>query len=75
MSVARKNKLPFLVILSFLMVSTSAFTYSNFELTDSNQGAESHYIFSLTPSLSYNNVELTITFPIEYSVSSFAGSL
>ena len=75
MSLARKNKLPIFIILSILLVYASAFTYSNFELTDSNQGADSHYIFSFTPSLSYDNVEVTITFPIEYLVSSFAGSL
>lgn len=45
-----------LSVLFLLFICASAFTYNNFELTDSNQGAKSHYIFSFTPSLSYQDV-------------------
>lgn len=62
-------------ILTQLILYSNSMENSNLEFTDSNQGANSNYIFSFTPSLSYTYVDVVITFPIEYSISSFTGSL
>lgn len=65
-----KHHFPALFLLFFLLCSSATgFSFTNFALTDSNQGAYSDYIFSFTPSLSHDLVEAIITFPIEYSVS------
>lgn len=64
-----------LLLFSIFLVLTSSFSYTNFQLTDSNQGANSHYVFSFVPDIPYDFAEMVITFPIEYSVSSFAGAL
>lgn len=64
------------LMLTFIGLSlVNSFSYTNFQMTDSSQSASSSYIFSFVPSASYNYIEAVITFPIEYSVSSFAADL
>ena len=63
------------LLICLLLTAVQNFSHHSFSLTDSSQGAPSHYLFTFAPSLSLSHSQIVITFPIEYSVSSFASSL
>lgn len=57
------------ILCSLFLCSHSSFPFSTFSMTDSNMGVQSSYIFALSSSLTIENLDIVITFPIEYSIS------